>query len=204
MEGDAATAGQLPGAASRTQQSYGWGPHRLHIETDLPDAATKALLGDIESVLKAAKPSRPITYRVPVGDRMFKDRVGGLTGGYVTKGEDVVNINPKVALGSLEDLTPEQYATQFMPSAEASRVRRHTIAHETGHVFDHQHAHVEDAFWNKKNPAEAAFFRKWKKHLSGYGKTNASEGYAEAYAQWINGGPGSSEVADAYAERYGW
>ena len=37
-----------------------------------------------------------------------------------------------------------------------------------------------------------------------YARKNPAEGYAEMYAQYKIGGPGSSPIADAYARRYGW
>jgi hypothetical protein len=81
-----------------------------------------------------------------------------------------------------------------------------------GHVLDNEHAHTfatshlgsRQVAFTEGSEAGRAMHQQHRQELSGYGKTNAAEGYAEAYAQWIHGGPGTSAAADAYARKFGW
>lgn len=184
-------------AVQEFPDTYQRGRHTAIVRHALKDL--DGFLADTAAALdKMPSDLRPITFLVPKRgtDRMFRDSPTGMTGGYVTQGMDFVNINPTVADGY--DLDAAQRTAQFMPGSGGVTVRQWTIAHELGHIMDHGHDHTDDA-----RPA-GAVWRKNKAGLSRYGQTHRAEGYAEAWAQWTVGGPGSDPVADAYAREYGW
>lgn len=194
--GDGTTWTPIPGRPIPTWQR---GLHRVTVEVDL-GGELDGFLADVSMILDRLDlhDLRPITIRVPARDRMFAGGLNRLTGGYVTEGLDFLNINPLVAKGLVEHLTEAQRLAQFMPGSAQGSLRQWILAHELGHIIDHGHGHTHDG------KAAGSLFRKLKAGLSRYGKSHRSEGYAEAWAQWLIGGPGSSPVADAYAREYGW
>lgn len=201
-------------AAAKAKRVYRRGEHTVVVESKLADDAAEALLVDVGAVLdKAPKLTRPIQFKVPTGDPQFRARRnGGIVGGYVRRGVDTVHINPKVAAGELEAL--ENLGNQLMPVVDVVKFRRYTIAHELGHIFDHLHDHTEKRpagltkqgvpFNHKPDADERMWAAQHYPKQSVYGRSSFHEGYAEAFAQWVLGGMKSSEVADAYAKRYGW
>jgi len=81
----------------------------------------------------------------------------------------------------------------------------HLLAHEVGHAVEFQHSFFRS--WEKYlNPFFSRWFKQHKEQLSDYGKKNANEGYAEAYAQWLLCGndPDTKALTDAYAKKYRW
>jgi hypothetical protein len=86
------------------------------------------------------------------------------------------------------------------------------MTHELGHVLDAQHGHTKETThlgsrqveYTSSREEATALHREQRSQLSRYGQTNVAEGYAEAYAQWIHGGPGINAAADAFAAKYGW
>lgn len=192
--GDGKTWTEVPDMPMRTFQR---GRHTAEVPVDLGDELPK-FLADVAHVTDALplEGIRPVTFRVPAGDPTFRERIDGFVGAYVYKGIDVVFVNPKVARGW--DGTEAGKRAQNMPASTTTTSRRWTLAHELGHIFDHQHDHTEDA------RKAGGLWRKHKTGMGSYGRTKRGEGYAEAWAQWLVGGPGSSPVSDAYAKEYGW
>lgn len=182
------------------------------IEASLTNDATEALLADIRDVLARTGDQfegRFVTFHVPARDPIFRASSRGVTGGYVVGDTRVVTLNPRV-VGVLD---PPQNIdwSQFMAAAQDVGLRKWVITHELGHVLDSIHTHTRpvtrDHFRlikDKVSKDAIQLFKTWRKDLSRYGQTNTLESYAEAFAQWVLGGPGSSPVADAYARRYGW
>lgn len=200
-------------AVAKIKQAFKTGPHAVHIESSMTQAQTKAFLDDVYSaLLKTGQlDGEPITFRVPTGDSTFRPKKRGVVGAYVMRGGGrTMYINPKIAAGELEDRFGS--GGGLMPAAQQVGGRQYTITHELGHLNDFAHGDVSEtshlgsrqvAFTSPKEDA-AELFRANRNDLSRYGQTNATEAYAEAYAQWVQGGPGSSPAADAYAAHYGW
>jgi hypothetical protein len=202
-------------AAAKIKQSFKLNNHNVHIETAMSKDQTKALLDDIHSVLLKTGhlDSEGITFHVPSGDAKFRQTRRGTVGGYVRRGQRTIFVNPKIANGSIADSFGGSGASgSFMPAARQTNGRQYVITHELGHVLDNEHMHThERSYLGSRRVAfdanrddVAALQRQHRDNLSQYGKTNVAESYAEAYAQWIHGGPGSSAAADAYAAKFGW
>lgn len=196
--------------AAKTKRAYASGNQTVTIETTMTDEVAAALLDDISDVLARAGDqlaSRSITFHVPANDRHFSS-TKSITGGYVTDGTSTVFLNPRVASGALDDVT----TASLMPAFEGVGFRKYTITHELGHVLDHTHTHTRPHVHNhagrlitsRISDDAKQLAKEVRKDLSTYGKSNVVESYAEAFAQWVLGGPGSSPAADAYARRYGW
>jgi hypothetical protein len=202
-------------AAAKIKQSFKLNNHNVHIETAMSKEQTKALLDDIHSVLLKTGhlDSEGITFHVPSGDAKFRQTRRGTVGGYVRRGQRTIFVNPKIANGAIADSFGGSGASDsFMPAARQTNGRQYVITHELGHVLDNEHMHThERSFLGSQRVAfdanrddVAALQRQHRDNLSRYGKTNVAESYAEAYAQWVHGGPGSSAAADAYAAKFGW
>lgn len=213
-------------AAMKIKQSFTNGKHTVNIESLLTKEQTQGLLSDIKNVLdKANLPAEHnTTFYVPAGDKNFRQSRKGIKGGYVRLGQNTVHINPKIASGELDKSFSGDITGHFMPANRSTTGRQYTIAHELGHTLDGAHKHTRGGVTTTSNgvqipterPANVSqLYSKYRSApgveaaggeggLSKYGKTNIMESYAEAYAQWIHGGPGSSKVADEYAKEFGW
>lgn len=199
--------------AAKAKQVYQLGEHQLVIETSMTRAQTAALMDDISAALDAVAEQigKRVRFHVPSGDPKFRG-TKRITGAYVTDGVDTVYLNPKLAAGELQQLD----LAALMDAAQEAGFRRYTIFHELGHVMDnvHSHSHHHGGFTPSGiqlprvvEQLARDLFEKYKNYrmpLSRYGRTNPAEAYAEAWAQWMIGGPGSNEVADAYAAAFHW
>jgi hypothetical protein len=160
---------------------------------------TKAVLDRIGRTLGGTK----IKFVVPTYDFMFdRNNPKGVALAYVDQ------LNPSVVVVNPELLNPDRnYKTgHFHEVAEDVHGLDYTLTHELGHTHD---AINNSIFMGRGKENQILrtnddFFHANRTGNSGYGQTNHFEAYAEAYAQWVLGGPGSSEVADAYAAQYGW
>lgn len=198
-------------AAANVKQAFRLDKHTVHIETDMTPEQTQALLADVKAGLGKFGSSKPVTVRVPKADAHFRSKKS-ITGGYVHQGTSTVVLNPRVADGSLDAPTKGKLNGQLMPAIDKVGFRQYTIVHELGHVNDHHASHTHGAglsslgrpMPHKLTTDAEALFKVHRGEMSKYGATNATEAYAEAYAQWHLGGPGTSAVADAYARKYGW
>lgn len=85
----------------------------------------------------------------------------------------------------------------FMPNAKNVSGTEYTLTHEYGHQYDAQ---------NKRSAARGLFENNnVKQHLSTYGKSQAAEGYAEAFAEWhTSRGQTDNPAAIAYARHENW
>lgn len=205
-------------AREKTKQAFKSGNTTVLIETRMTEAQTKAFLDDVErTIRKSGLDDRDITFKVPVGDREFRARRnGGVTGAYVARGIPTVHVNPKIAAGDpvvIAAFGRGAHTGHFMPAGKDVPPREYTLAHELGHVLDGLNG---DTFRTLgKTPSgfdlpsvntdtAAVLHREHRDDFSKYGTSNLQEGYAEAFAQWVHGGPGSSRLADAFARRFGW
>lgn len=213
MESDGTTRGDA--AAAKIKQSFKLNDHVVHIETAMNKEQTKAFLDDVHSVLLKSGhlDSEGITFHVPSGDKKFRQGRRGTTGGYVRRGQRAIFINPKIASGAIGDSFGGPNASEsFMPAAKQTTGRQYVITHELGHVLDNEHQHTHETqylgshrvAYDHNRDDVSALQREHRTNLSRYGQTNVAESYAEAYAQWIHAGPGSSPAADAYAAKFGW
>lgn len=208
-------------AAAKIKQAFKFNNHVMHIEHTMTPAQTKTLLENIHAVLlktDLASDPKGIRFSVPTGDPEFRTkRDGGVTGAYVRWGDRTVHVNPKIADGTIAAAFGrggKAHGDHLMEAANGTNGQQYVLAHEIGHVLDEEHQHAREQTPGVSRPSvreTAAGQRLHGKHrsdpasdLSRYGRRNIAEAYAEAYAQWIHGGPGSSIVADEYAAEFGW
>lgn len=200
-------------AAQKIKQSFKSGNHTVHIETSMTKDQTQNFLADIATTVKRGSlQNEPVVFHVPSGDKHFRTTRRGTVGGYVRQGQNTVFVNPKIATGENEAGT--KMSSHLMPALKQPDVtaKQYVIGHELGHIIDHARHHTRLApagtlghrFVGEANPRAVALKKENNEALSTYGKTSVVESYAEAFAQWIHGGPGSSSVADAYAKEFGW
>ena len=89
--------------------------------------------------------------------------------------------------------------------------RIYTIVHEWGHATDPTRAFASNttagvAERDRLQALSDSLFDKYKNtQLSGYGSTNAFEGYAEAFSDfWFTKGKSTNVATRAYAKAFGW
>lgn len=196
--------------ARQVQHSWDAGGHRITSMVKLTEEQAAMMVKAAERSLARAvgdlAPQARIEFLLPRADPDFRVNPRGVTMAYVEQGGgNVVHVNPNVVQGYAK-----VKGTGFMAAGQISDVSQlgdqleYALQHELGHLVDIRNAHNLQGAGRPDTREGAAFWNTQKKQLSGYGKTKAAEGYAEAYAQWKVGGPGSSAVADAYAAKYGW
>lgn len=181
-------------------RAYRNGNKTVMVEPKLTQAQTRELLADFDFALSALPPRarrEAIELIVPSGDKMFAG--SRAAGGYVISGGRRIHLAPAIAKGRQWPRSDGWHG----PYAKVVTTKRGTITHEMGHVLDNINGHTKDKF----DQAARQFHREHVVPLQGefrYAHKNSQEGYAEMFAQWVIGGPGSHPVADAYAKRYGW
>lgn len=189
-----------PGQDTSDHRLFTRGPHSVHIEPDLDDDQLTGLLDDVAAVFDDARlmlePYGVMVY-VPDADPRFTEKAGLL--GYVVRGEQVINLSPRVAPGPV--VTDAAYVS-LMPAAQAVGIRRYTIAHELGHVVDALRADTLNRRLNVR-PEASTFAATVPEGMSVYASSNPTEAYAEAFVEWLLG-DGTHEATAAYAEHYGW
>lgn len=186
-------------------QGWSKGNCRVLTQQRLTTEQAATLLDHLDAVLKHL-PSRyrdeHVDLLIPNGDRMF---ASGVTGGYVTWGIPRIMLSPALAKG--RNWLDAKY---HPPAWEVSRSQEGVIAHELGHVLDGWGSDTRRNIGTSHPPSQKySEVKFWQDTFAGvdgwkYAKKNVAEGYADAYMQWVLGGPGSSPVSDAYAQRYGW
>jgi hypothetical protein len=205
-------------AREKTKQAFKRGNTTVLVETRMTEAQTKAFLDDVDrTIRKSGLDDRDITFKVPTGDREFRTRAnGGIVGAYVQRGIPTVHVNPKIASGdplTLASFGQGAHTGHFMPAGKDVPPREYTLAHELGHVLDFMNGDTVRSGGSTpsgfglppvSNETAASLHREHRGDFSKYGTSSLQEGYAEAFAQWVHGGPGSSRLADAFARRFGW
>lgn len=217
FEHDSSQAGMA--AARKIKQSFKFDNHTLTVEPTLSKTQTASLLSDLhQTITKANLNNETINFHVPTGDKNFRDRRGKAPVlGYVHRGGNTVYVNPKVTTGEKGDNSREVEAGHFMSGAANTSKLQYVLTHEVGHVLDGSHHHTRTpqadlelsggrklGLGTTPSSRGKELMQANRDTLSKYGNTSSEEAYAEAYAQWIHGGPGSSKVADEYAKEFGW
>lgn len=171
-------------------------------EAYIPDVELAKVLAAFDFAVSTQPPGHKggVMLVIPKHDPQFEDDAG--TGGYVVPGIPYIFLNPQIA-GGVTWLADDSH-----PPVYTDNTLQAVIVHEMGHVVDNNALDtMEPPQWNTLDRDDLKFWRDQYKHAPKgwqYGMANPPEGYAEAYVQWTLGGPGSSSIADAYAERYGW
>lgn len=205
-------------ARQKVKQAFKSGNNTVLIESRMSEAQTKAFLADVRAVVdRAGLAEHDITFRVPTGDTQFRTRSnGGIVGAYVQLGVPTVHVNPKIAAGDPQVIAAfgqGAHAGHFMPAGKDFPPRQYTLTHELGHVLDGLQKDTYRGGGSTPSgfplprltdESAASLHREHRSDFSKYGTTNLQEGYAEAFSQWVIGGPGSSRLADAFARRFGW
>ena len=179
-------------------RAYRNGNKTVMVEPKLTEAQIRQLLQEFDVALGSLPPRlrrEAIELIVPSGDKMFAG--SNAAGGYVMNGGRRIHLAPAIAKGR----EWEKSSGWHGPYAATVSTLRGTIVHELGHVVDNLNQHTRD------RGAARAFHSQQVTPLQGefrYAHKNPQEGYAEMFAQWVIGGPGSHPVADAYARKYGW
>lgn len=203
--------------AARTTAMYVRGNTSVRLEVPMGRYTTAGLLADVAKVrakTAAQLGGVPVSFVVPARDAAFAAGPGQLSA-YVIKGDTSVYLHPQLADGSRGDTASTKPRGFFMPAAREVKFREYTMTHELGHVLDGVRGDTFEglgsidpsgALWHATQPKpEASRFHLANRNTAGssdYGFSSPAEGYAEAFAQWVQG-PGSV-VADAYAKQYGW
>ena len=181
-------------------RAYRNGNKTVMVEPKLTQSQIRELLDDFDFALSALPPRarrEAVELIVPSGDKMFAG--SNAAGGYVISGGRRIHLAPAIAKGRQWPRSNGWHG----PYAEMVTTKRGTMTHEMGHVLDNINGHTRDQY----DLAARKFHRENVVPLEGefqYAHKNAQEGYAEMFAQWVIGGPGSHPVADAYARKYGW
>lgn len=138
--------------------------------------------------------------RVIVNVRVLKPNVRG-TCEMARRADDFQMLELNASMMESTDPVP---MTGFKQASVEVDARRYTITHEWGHATD------EGDFANA--PRNMIFGKISKQFpdgppngLSGYGRTNKWEAYAECFADWVtSGGKSTNPATQAYAQKYGW
>jgi hypothetical protein len=191
--------------------------YRLHagnaevmIQGGISQEKAKVLLANVSSAMERIGPNLPegkrVLFNVPEGLDYFARKPS--VGAFVMAGDTTVTINPRMVSGAQwRDFEHSAHAGHFTPAAGGQHIQEFTLVHELGHVVDGQHAHTRPGLPQgnlNHDYTNVEFHRKTTRAGTTYSRENPAEGYAEAFAQWTLGGKGSSPIADAYAEKFGW
>jgi hypothetical protein len=198
------------------------GNAQVIVRSDLSPEKAKVLLANVSSSMERIAPNLPegktVLFNVHPEDADYF-RKKPTVGAFVMAGDTMVNINPKMANGEQwASFEHSGHAGHFVPAATATHLDEHgnptkqhiqefTLVHELGHVVDGQHAHTRPGLPQgnlNHDYSNVQFHRTTTRNGTTYSQDTPAEGYAEAFAQWTLGGKGSSPIADAYAERFGW
>jgi hypothetical protein len=184
-------------AARNAKQTFQSGNKQVVIESDLTPGQTRTLLADVHGAVRRAGDNvkdSPLAFYVPKNDlgRGKDDHDAH------AEGNGVITLSPALARGERSESDP------LFVGGAANR-RQAVLIHEMGHTVDQAgaHTHTPPIEGSRAKP-DASAFAQQAGAVSPYAAFNTQEGYAEAFAQWTSGGPGSSPIADAYAKKYGW
>jgi hypothetical protein len=192
----------------KVKAAYRKGNKTVLLEHNFTDAEKTAFLGHVDQAfaVTAQHTAHDITIHVPSGDRNMRS-----ANAYVWSGDSSrVHVNPRLVHNSAKADHSEYDPGHFkMSGRKDAHPTVATLVHELGHIVDHKHKHVKDQY-NQATTDAVQIHRQAKKNggLSGYGQTNPTEGYAEAFAHHhLNAGSGieaHNAAAAEYAATYGW
>lgn len=215
--------GEAPAGADTSKilgGTYRKGNKTVIFERKHPEAHKAAFLGHLDEAFDATKgeTGHPITVHVPSGDSLFRGR----TLGYVHRGDSTrVHVSPKLVKESGE--TPDKIGSYSVDNGwwTAGQGNVHStvgvLTHELGHIVDNKHSHTAGNGKGTLNLAPEGYGSRRGLTAVGatsrYGRTNAHEGYAEAFAHYHlarkgdsmrTRNPGHDARAAEYAKQYGW
>lgn len=183
---------------------------RVHKGTKITPEELATVLRTLDESLRAYD-FPPV--RVNINGQAFK----GSHSGSASKSYDLDG-NPVyiIEIGSYAWKAPTAHVSPSIAPASASEgvgPLKHTIVHELGHILDaahhhtgHVHASGESDPTHKRRAT--AFHKKTTvTGMNSYGRSEAAEGYAEAFSQWLLSDRTHGDhdaTADAYAREYGW
>ena len=210
-----------------TERIYRNGPHQVIISGDavVPEADLAAFQAHLDKLLTQYPPTRPMRVEIVAHAGMAKKwGKGGSPYGFTQVGEGgtlapvstVVISDLTFADGGVRKetgkMTFEGGADYKMPSVSKVPSYIYTLTHEFGHTRDYRgsgghhfqghHDHLEDGHDHNHDDD---ILHEHGGHMSGYGRTNPAESYAEAFAEWVNtDGKTDNPAVRAYAERFNW
>lgn len=210
------------------ERVYRNGPHQIIIsgKAKVPEEDLAALQAHIDKLLTDYPPTKPMKVEI-LSQPEMRERwgKGGTPFGFTQVGEggklapvstvvlnDVTFTRSGGMGGTRATVTYEGGVDFKMPSARKVPHYIYTMTHEFGHTRDyrgedghhfaghhdklqdgHDHNHDDDILHQHGG------------HISGYGRTNPAESYAEAFAEWVNtDGKTDNPAVRAYAERFDW
>jgi hypothetical protein len=185
--------------------------HTVSLPIGYDEATEHKFVKRMNNVLRMGSKASPLVDKDPVDIKVWSEKewtawFKGMDNPMIADGAGVagfvnseipgrINVNPMAVLHSAQPFgkpIPAQYKVPF------SQV---TAIHELGHVV-HNRSH---------EPYDTKLFDSTKGMLSDYADTQPSEGYAEAWAQWVLShqrkmvdGDVANTAAAAYAKKYGW
>lgn len=174
--------------------------------------AKKAITLKAVEDLRAKNPNQPPleafmgSGRAGYGGRAPR-RFGKNVRGYAVKGSPQIWVAP-ATMKPAETANHEYAAAKghFMPAGKGADPVRYVLAHEYGHTIDEKgspgsvrtNTAVEQALRPNGSPT-------FNEDMSTYGKTTASESYAEAYAEWfMSDGQTTNPTVRKIAAAAGW
>ena len=176
---------------------YANGPHRVLVDTeqDLPLDEVFAQLDELHSRFPAHR--GPIKLGIAPMDALDGNR------GLMLPGTSVLYLATEIFGPWLRDPAPGWIAPAAGPTGDRKVEQwRYGMIHEWGHVID-QVDHMVN--WSPQVGRAQDLVEDYMDSLSGYGRSNAVEGIAEAFTEWyLTRGQSENTAARAYAAEYGW
>ncbi len=175
-------------------------------EFDFDDEVFQGIVDDLVTVketLPADLKDLQFGVYIPHGDHMFEDEDGNpdqSVGGYTITGAAMITLNPMMAVNAPLQAEDGWDWGDHPPFYDYLSPRLSTMVHEAGHLVSMQRGTIEG--FGEFPVREMT--RRTKGEIAGYAATNPQEAYAELYAQYKIGGPGSLPVADAWAREFNW
>ncbi len=175
-------------------------------EYDFDDEVFQGIVDDLVTVketLPADLKDLQFGVYIPHGDHLFEDDDGNpdqSIGGYTITGAAMITLNPMMAVNAPLQAEDGWDWGDHPPFYDYLSPRLSTMVHEAGHLVSMQRGTIEG--FGEFPVREMT--RRTKGEIAGYAATNPQEAYAELYAQYKIGGPGSLPVADAWAREFNW
>jgi hypothetical protein len=163
-------------------------------------SVTEALnaIDTMQEINPAGTQENPITFSIDqAAFAMYPS-----TYGYTEVGGTTIYLNP-TQLGGAQGIGDYNVLGGFMNDVASNpSLIEYTVAHEWGHLLDVNAAGNRDALFEQINSPLSG---QGVMGMSDYGKSNAYETIAEAYASWsLNGGNTSNPAVRLIAEQEGW
>jgi SPP1 gp7 family putative phage head morphogenesis protein len=195
--------------AREGQTAYARGDHMINVRdvSRADPAKIRELMQVTDQLIHDAPPIHgPV--RINVG-RIDEEIGSGKTLGYTSLGTHDIVVNEDIVKRGLPEhfdvAADPNHAGHFMPAAGSSSRVSYVLAHEWGHALE-PHGPEDPVTGVTPGMIQLANLRREQRDaLSGYGRSTAHEGYAEAFAEWwLTRGQTTNPAAQAYAREFGW